>query len=188
MCADTLAALAATDWGESPVVVMDEGRYERHQRRVLETGQRLLRQAVEEAGDLFLFMEDDVGFNRSIRHNLERWAPIVERNPETPFFASLYNPNIAPAATPSDPSSAVVGDPLAFYGTQCIVLSVATARAILDDWDDAVGMPDTRMSRLAARWSPIWFHRPSLVQHRPVASVWGGVSHQAIDFSPDWRA
>jgi hypothetical protein len=188
ICAETLAGIAATDWGESPVIVMDEGRYERYQLRVLETGYRLLRRAIDEADDLFLFMEDDVEFNRSIRHNLERWTPIVERAPGTPFFGSLYNPNIAPAATPSDPAPAVVGDPRGFYGTQGVVLSVATARAILDGWYDAVGMPDIRMSRLAARHSPIWFHRPSLVQHRTVPSTWGGTTHQAIDFSPDWRA
>jgi hypothetical protein len=50
------------------------------------------------------------------------------------------------------------------------------------------GPLDLRISRLAARWSPIWYHHASLVQHRPVASTWGGTTHVAIDFSPDWRA
>jgi hypothetical protein len=186
--AETLAGVESTDWGEPPHLVMDEARFERYQDRVLDTGQRLLLRAIDEVDDLFLFMEDDVEFNHSIRHNLAHWAPIVARRPGSHFFASLYNPNIAPAATPSDPSSAVVGDPRGFYGTQGVVMSLATARSILDDWHDAPGMPDIRMSRLAARHSPIWFHRPSLVQHRPVESLWGGATHFAIDFSPDWRA
>jgi hypothetical protein len=186
--ADTAAGLAASDWGSPPIVVMDEARYERYQSRVVETGRRLLRQAAEEADDLFLFMEDDIDVNASIRHNLEHWAPLGARSPGSYFFASLYNPNIAPPATPDDPEPAVVGDPRAFYGSQGVVLSVATARSILDAWDEQPGLPDIRMSRLAARRSPIWFHRPSLVQHRAVASLWGGAVHQAIDFSPHWRA
>ncbi len=186
--AETAAGLAASDWGAPPVVVMDEARYERYQSRVVETGHRLLSRAVEEADDLFLFMEDDIEVNRSIRHNLEHWSPLVERDEGSYFFGSLYNPNISPPATADDPSPAVVGDPRAFYGSQAVVLSVATARAVLDAWDEQPGLPDVRMSRLAARRSPIWFHRPSLVQHRAVPSLWGGAVHQAIDYSPDWRA
>ena len=184
---DTVASMLASDWGEPPVVVMDEARFERKQTRVVETGYRTLARAVEEADDLFLFMEDDVSFNRWIRHNLGRWRPLADRSSGDPFFGTLYNPNTAPAASPGDAANEVVGDPRAFYGTQGIVLSVTTARAILEHWDDVRGLPDIRMSRLAARWSPIWFHRPSLVQHRPVPSMWGGVAHSAVDFSADWR-
>ena len=67
-------------------------------------------------------------------------------------------------------------------------MSVATACWILDHWDEQGGFPDIRMSRLAGQRSPVYMHRPSLVQHRQVPSVWGGVAHTAIDFSPDWRA
>jgi hypothetical protein len=41
---------------------------------------------------------------------------------------------------------------------------------------------------LHARGSPLWYDCPSLVQHRPVASTWGGTPHVADDLSPDWRA
>jgi hypothetical protein len=187
-CAETVTALAATDWGDPPVLVVDQSTNPVGEERILDTGRRLLTIAAGESDELFVSFEDDLTFNASIRHNLEHWAPIVERTAGTYLFASLYNPNVVLPATPADPAPAAVGDPNWFYGTQAIVVSVTTARAILDQWDDAVGAYDLRVSRLAARWSPIWFHRPSLVQHRPVASVWGGVPHHAVDFSPDWRA
>ncbi len=192
VCAETLELLAATDWGGPPIVVVDCSQQERAIARILETGRRLLEQAVDEsesgADDLVLSLEDDLSFNRWLRHNLERWPPIVDRRSGDHFFASLYNPNIVPPASAADPATATVIDPRQFYGSQAMLFSVATARSILDEWHDGQGPIDLRVSRLAARWSPIWFHRPSLVQHRPIASTWGGAQHAAIDYSPDWRA
>jgi hypothetical protein len=188
VCADTVAALAATDWGEPPVLVIDESTHQRALARILETGRRLLTRAVDEADDLVLYLEDDLAFNRWLRHNLEHWVPLADRRPGDPFFGSLYNPNIVPPTAPTDRDAATVVDPRRFYGSQAMLLSVTTARTILDQWDDATGPLDLRVSRLAARRSPIWFHRPSLVQHLPVTSASGGATHEAIDFSPDWRA
>ncbi len=187
MCAETVARLAATDWGEAPELVMDENANERALARILETGRRLLARAADEADDLVLYLEDDLEFNRWLRHSLEHWEPLVERRRGDHFFASLYNPNIVPPPSLADPATAVVIDPRQDYGSQAI-LSVTTARAILDQWDDAAGPIDLRVSRLAARWSPIRFHHPSLVQHRPVASTCGGTAHFAVDFSAAWRA
>jgi hypothetical protein len=192
VCAETLALLAATDWGCSPIVVFDRSQQERPLARILETGRRLLEQAVEETDqgtdDVFLYLEDDLAFNRWIRHNLERWPPIIDRRPGDHLFASLYNPNIVPRASAEDPATAIVIDPRQFYGAQAMLMSAVTARRILDEWDDAAGPLDLRISRLGARWSPVWFHRPSLVQHRPVPSASGGSVHAAIDFEPEWRA
>jgi hypothetical protein len=51
-----------------------------------------------------------------------------------------------------------------------------------------IGMQDIRMSRLAGRKCPLFYHTPSLVQHVGERSTWGGSFHWAQDFSPDWRA
>jgi hypothetical protein len=59
---------------------------------------------------------------------------------------------------------------------------------VLERWDELQGYPDIRISRLAGRLTPLWFHLPSLVQHRAVPSVWGGVAHQAPDYDAEWRA
>ena len=188
-CAETVGELARTDWGVPPKLVVDDGVAPRKLQRILDTGRALLARAVDESGsdaDVFLFLEDDLTFNRSLRHNLAQWAPVVDRRPDGHLFGSLYNPNVV--ALDPDGRSALVADPRSFYGSQGMVLSIATARSLLNAWNDGSGPLDLRISRLAARWSPIWYHHPSLVQHRPVASTWGGAQHEAIDFDPEWRA
>ena len=188
VCAETVDDLGRTDWGSPPVVVLDESTAERRLQRIVDTGLQVLIRAVDEGGDdgMFLLCEDDVTFNRSLRHNLERWSPVVTRGPDGHLFGSLYNPNVV--APPSDGATAVVADPRRFYGSQGMVMSVTTARSMVEQWDDGHGPLDLRISRLAARWSPLWFHHPSLVQHRAVESTWGGAPHSAVDFSADWRA
>jgi hypothetical protein len=187
--AETAADLATTDWGSAPIAVLDESTAERKLQRIVDTGLAVLRRAVDESttdDDVFLFLEDDVTFNRSIRHNLERWDPIVDRRPDGHLFGSLYNPNVVAPTT--DGRTAIAADPRQFYGSQGLVLSVTTARSLVEWWDDRDGPLDLRISRLAARWSPLWYHAPSLVQHRAVESTWGGEPHAAVDFSADWRA
>ena len=49
------------------------------------------------------------------------------------------------------------------------------------------GYHDIRMTRLAARVTPLVYHRPSLVQHLAVRSTIGGVRHEAADFDAGWR-
>lgn len=186
-CDRTLARFATTDWGEPPVVVIDRAAHERVLDRMNDTSRRVLERAVAEADDIFLYLEDDLEFNRSLRHDLDHWPPLVDRLAGDYFFGSLYNPNVVAVASQQDPRSFTVADPDKVYGAQAFVLSVATARWILDHWNDVPGLPDIRFSRLAARRSPIYYHRPSLVQHRPVDSTWGGTQHAANDFSPNWR-
>jgi glycosyltransferase involved in cell wall biosynthesis len=187
VCDRTLARFAITDWGEPPVVVIDRAAHERVLDRMNDTSRRVLERAVAEADDIFLYLEDDLEFNRSLRHDLEHWPPLVDRLAGDHFFGSLYNPDVVAVASQQDPRSFTVAEPDKVYGSQAFVLSVATARWILDHWDDVPGLPDIRFSRLAARRSPIYYHRPSLVQHRPVDSTWGGTQHAANDFSPNWR-
>jgi hypothetical protein len=189
VCADTVADLARTDWGAPPTVVVDDGTAAKKLQRIVDTGRRVLARAVDEADgadDVFLVCEDDVTFNRWLRHNLERWDPVVDRRPDGHLFGSLYNPDVF--EPPGDGATAAVVDPRRFYGSQGMVISVTTARSLVEQWDDGNGPFDLRISRLAARWSPLWYHVPSLVQHRAVGSTWGGGAHVAVDFAPDWRA
>ncbi len=168
--------------------MLDQGRFEQPLARVLDTAHSILVSAHARGAELILVIEDDVDVNRFLRHNLAHWPPVRAHRRDNPLFATLYNPNIAPVATAEDPASFCQADPELVYGAQGFLFSRATARWLLDHWDDHIGAPDIRMPRLAARVGPVWVHRPSLVQHRPVASLWGGVAHAAIDFSADWRA
>jgi hypothetical protein len=92
----TVSRLRQTDWGEPPVVIWDsmaiearglrcdrpQSRQEMASRFVLETalgGARL---------EYLLFLEDDLDFNRHLRHNLEAWKPLAEG---LATYATLYN-------------------------------------------------------------------------------------------------
>jgi hypothetical protein len=183
----TLASLAATDWKYPARVEMDEATFARRQERQESTARRLLEHAVAEETELFLFLEDDLEFNRHLRHNLERWYPLSTHEPEDHFFASLYNPTVRELAR-YDERHYFVAQPDCVYGSQAFLLSLATARYIAAHWNEMVGMQDIKMSRLAARVSPIYYHTPSLVQHVGQTSTWGGPYHRAVDYQPDWKA
>jgi len=182
----TLANLAVTDWGEPAIVEIDQTTHPRLQDRQTETAFRLLQHALADGPDFFLFLEDDLDFNRALRHNLERWCPLMQAAPGGHFFASLYNPNVR-ALDQDDGNAFFVADPNSVYGSQAFVVSAATARHLVDKWEDHIGMQDIKMSRLAAQVTSIYYHRPSLVQHTGVESAWGGRYHQAVDFQKDWR-
>lgn len=183
----TLANLAATDWGEGVSIELDHSQDPRPQRRIEETAKTILCRACDEGAGFLLFLEDDLDFNRHLRHNLEHWRPVADTGPEGHFFASLYNPNIC--ALQRDPDHALlVADPNTTYGSQALLIARATVFEIIHRWDEVVGMPDIKMPRLAAAVCPVLYHMPSLVQHLAVPSAWGGSSHQALDFDATWRA
>ena len=84
-----------------------------------------------------------------------------------------------------------MADPEAVYGSQAFVLSVPVAIHCLQHWHDIQGMQDIKLSRHTARMPgvPIYYHRPSLVQHNIEAgSTHGGSTHYAVDFDPWWHA
>ncbi|MSO79138.1 MAG: hypothetical protein EXQ79_05975 [Acidimicrobiia bacterium] len=184
---ETLAGLAATDWGTPPVVVLDRGlREPKVNKRIAAAARELLQLAVAGDADVFLVLEDDLEFNRFLRHNLECWKPLVDHVEGEPFFASLYNPNVVPAASPTGTAAYAVADPDKVYGSQAFLISVATGRWVLEHWD--AGAHDIMWPRLAAQRSPVLYHQPSLIEHRGVPSTWGGPQHQAVDYSSDWKA
>jgi hypothetical protein len=184
--ARTLANLAATDWDEEPRVVVDETSCDRRQERQEETTLRLLLLAIDDDSPFVLFLEDDLEFNRHLRHNLERWPPIEDAGGDH-FFASLYNPAVL-AKRRYPERACFVAEADCVYGSQAIILSRAMVCFASARWRDVPGMQDIKLSRLAAPLCPLLYHSPSLVQHVGVASTWGGSYHQAIDYDADWRA
>lgn len=183
----TLANLQASDWPDLPRIELDQTTFARRQERLEQTALQLLRRAVAEASEFILLLEDDLQFNRHLRHNLEHWYPLRHLCRGEHFWGSLYNPNVRELERHED-QAFFVADPKYVYGSQAFVLSVATARYIVDHWGEAVGMQDIKMSRLAARLCSVYYHVPSLVQHIGVMSTWGGHYHWARDFDADWKA
>jgi hypothetical protein len=186
---ETLEHLAATDWGEEPVIVVDQGLSPRPLKRVELTARALLDTAAVGPHELFLLLEDDLEFNVALRHNLERWPPLVAHRAERHFFGSLYDPNLVAHDAPERATSTYAAvPPSQVYGSQAWLLSRTTARYVLAHWDEYPGPVDIRVSRLAGRVTPLWYHLPSLVQHRPVPSASGGIAHEAPDYDAEWRA
>ena len=182
----TLANLARTDWDGQPVQVqMDEGHGHDHPKRQEQCAWLALKKALEAPSDYILFLEDDLDFNRHIRHNLLHWRAV---RTGTAALASLYNPSIREAAF-DFPNRARIMPPERVLGSQAFLLSRAMAEYVVRHWRSVKGMQDIKIARLAGRLKkPILYHAPSLVEHIGTQSVWGGGFHQAMDFDPDWRA
>ena len=88
----TLANLARTDWDGQPVQIqMDEGHGDDHGRRQAQCAWLALNKALEAPSDYILFLEDDLDFNRHIRHNLLHWRAV---RTGMAALASLYNPSV----------------------------------------------------------------------------------------------
>lgn len=181
----TLGNLAASDWGDTPVLLqVDAGQFEDGQERQACTARLALSGYLEGDADYLLFLEDDLAFNQHLRHNLLSWLPL--RNREV-TLAGLYNPFLHELAVDVK-GNAIVVHPDSVFGSQAFLISRATAGYLAEHWDEVEGMQDIKMSRLAARLKkPIFYHSPSLVQHVGTQSVWGGHFHQAFDFDPDWK-
>ena len=184
--AQTLANLAATDWDDEARVVGDTSSHKRRQARQEEGALRLLKHARDDEAQFVLFLEDDLEFNRHLRHNLDEWPPLREAG-RGHLFASLYNPSVLARWRDREQAS-FAAEPECVYGSQAIVLSRETVRHVIAHWAEVPGMQDIKLSRLAAPLCPLLYHTPSLVQHVGVASTWGGPYHQAIDYDADWRA
>jgi hypothetical protein len=182
----TLRNLAATDWGDEPVLIqIDPGMSPCRKERQAQATLRALQQSLEGDADYILFLEDDLDFNRHLRHNLSQWNPLQNREVT---LAGLYNPNLALLACDVK-NHAVVVAPHSVYGSQAFLVSRATAEHLVQHWSEVEGMQDIKMSRLAGGLKkPLLYHAPSLVQHVGKQSIWGGAFHQAPDFDRAWKA
>jgi hypothetical protein len=183
---ETLTNLAASDWGDAPVLVqVDREEHSCPQHRQLHTAFSALRNCLQRRADYYLFLEDDLQFNRFLRHNLLSWKPLVQGRVT---LASLYNPGVSELAC--DPAEhCTLVSPDAVFGSQAMLISRRSLKYVLEHWDEIEGLQDIRLSRLCGRLqSPLFYHSPSLVQHVGQQSVWGGFFHQAWDYNPDWKA
>lgn len=183
---ETLRSLVESDYGDGPIhVEFDHTRFERRQARQEHTALAALERGQGIDAEFLLFLEDDLVFNRHFRHNLESWAPLCRREVA---LASLYNPGL-PALDRCAAENWMTVAPHVVFGSQAFLLSADFASLCIRHWWEIPGMQDVKMSRLAARFGKrMYYHSPSLVQHRPGPSVWGGLRHQAADFDKEWRA
>jgi len=181
----TLASLARSDWGEAPLIQFDEGLGGDAVERQLQSTNAVLRRGLERNPDYILFLEDDLLFNRNLRHNVVHWSPV---RAGMVTLASLYNPVVREVACAVRHHARIVR-PEAVFGSQAFLLSRATVQFLLRHWDQEGFGQDIRISRLAGRLrKPIFYHAPSLVQHVGTRSIWGGNFHRAPDFDPEWKA
>ena len=183
----TLASLRESGFPSAPELVLDEGIGERRLDRIHRTWRRLIRKGAEARSDFVLLLEDDLIFGRFFAENLASWRLLNEAPRSRAFFASLYNPS-RPYVARRELERYLVADARFAWGAQAILTTPRTARYIDAHWDTAPGNPDQRMPRIAARVSPVYYHVPSLVDHQPVPTTWGGIEHAATDFDPEWRA
>jgi ADP-heptose:LPS heptosyltransferase len=182
----TLENLSKTDWADLPLHIhLDTPNGETPAQRQVRSSYLALQKSLDCRADYILFLEDDLDFNRHIRHNLYAWGPVKGR---TASLASLYNPRVREKACDLRHNARIV-EAKAAFGSQALLLSKEMAAYIVRRWNTVPGYQDIKISRLAGRLgNPIFYHAPSLVQHVGARSTWGGGFHQAPDYDPFWRA
>lgn len=185
----TLQNLSHTDWNWDVEVILDKDCIDPEIFKEISKTQRqtiasyyALKKAMEKSNQWIVFMEDDLIFNTYIAHNIMSWDPIVK---EILNLGSLYTPYNNRCSI-EEGSYWYKANCLSLYGSQFYIMSREAAQWAIDYWDTENGMQDIKITRLA-RGKPIYYYSPSLVQHMPIKSVWGGVSHQAHDFDADWK-
>jgi hypothetical protein len=182
----TLASLAASDWPDLPLQVLVDpektgDRVERISRQILHA----LQQFLDHTAEYLLLLEDDLSFNRYLRHNVEHWRPYRRREIT---LAGLYNPGLREIAF-DVAGHAVAVAPGFGFGTQALLLFRPAVEHLVNGWNTLNAAADSRLMHLASQLGrPLYYHAPSLVQHRQLPSTWGGTPHEARDFDPDWRA
>lgn len=185
----TLDDLASTDWEWEVSVIIDKdyidpAEYDgmRPIERQVIASYNAIQKALSKPEPWIVFMEDDLMFNKYIAYNIKLWEPIRDNILN---FGSLYTPN-GNRCSVGEGDCWYKGDCLRLYGSQFYIMSRLAAEWSLEYWHTIVGMQDIKLTRLA-RGKPIYYHSPSLVDHRCVPSVWGGKYHRAHDFDHDWK-
>jgi len=186
VCDQTLGNLATTDWGDSALYVhMDKCDQTQFQERLADLILLALKESLKRPADYVLLLEDDLDFNRHLRHNLLHWQPLKTGQVT---LASLYNPRVRELAA-DVPNNARIADPHSIFGSQAFLLSKETVAHLVRRWADVECRHDVKIGRLAARLNnPIFYHAPSLVQHIEAPSAPNTGVHRAIDFHPTWTA
>ena len=132
---ETLARFERTDWGSLPSLQIDDGTARTRSARMRATWLGVLRRVAEGSAGFALVMEDDLDFNRHLRHNLTAWTPLRGRDGEAPFFGSIYNADRPALERPSD-QSYFVADPDLAWGGQAVIVSRSMAHHFVAHWGE----------------------------------------------------
>ena len=185
----TLEDLKQTDWNWPVSVVIDKECFHPSVYQTVSKTERqtiashnALKIALQQDSQWIVFMEDDLIFNKHISHNIISWEPIKDNSLN---LGSLYTPTNNRCSI-QEGRFWYKADCLKLYGSQFYIMSREAAQWAVDYWNTIEGMQDIKLTRLS-RGKPIYYYSPSLVQHRAVASVWGGVTHTAHDFDMNWK-
>jgi len=184
--AQTLASLAASGWDSPPEIILDQEFGDSKLGRIWDTWKRMIARAARAETPYVLLLEDDVIFGGWFTHNVHSWRLLRGVPYNAGFYASLYNPGL-PYVMRNESENYQVADPRWVWGSQALLLSTSTARYIDRNWHNLNLNPDLRMPRLVRPITAVYYHVPSLVDHAPAPTTWGGMVHSAIDFDPDWR-
>lgn len=181
--ATTLDSLKASDWGEEPLIVCDTTRHHDPKISQTTTSFSILQMAMGRDGwEYLVFCEDDVVFNKYLRHNLERWTPVRWR---MCLVGTLYQGGPWPVHGDYSLAPAeLIG------GSQAVVIKRDWLPELIRLWPTLnVGMQDMRMFAAAGRYFPwVYVHQPNLVDHQKTPSTWNGPPHTSPTFDPDWKA
>jgi hypothetical protein len=181
----TLASLAASDWADLPLKVLVDPERDRDRiRRINRQFLHALQEFLDHSAEYLLLLEDDLIFNRHLRHNLTHWRPFRCRELAVAGLCNFGHREIAFDV----PHHAVVVDPESAYGCQSTLLSRAAAEFLVQAWNTLDAPADLRLMHLTAKLGPLYYHSPSLIQHRRLRSTLDTAPAEAADFDPDWRA
>jgi len=182
----TLTNLAKTDWDGIPIHVQTfEADSKEFCEKQTQSVYKALRSILDRDSDYVLVLEDDLEFNRYIRHNLENWRPYVHGELT---MASLYNPWVRELAYDLAINARWVESDRSFAGP-AFLLSRRAVEHIVRRWHRTEGSHDFRISRLAGQLSKlVLYHAPSLLQRIEPAVKNGSSYGEAMDFDSDWRA
>ncbi|MGC4070203.1 MAG: hypothetical protein QM784_37195 [Polyangiaceae bacterium] len=183
----TLASLASSDWTDIPTLILDESTGEPSLARIQHNWRRALAQAARATTELVLLLEDDLVFCRHLARNLFSWPILHGQHPGRALYGSLYDPGHS-FLRKSDTERYRAIHPCAMWGSQAIVMTPQTARFIDQNWDSGKENCDLRMPRLVSSITTIYAHVPSLVEHADAPTTWGGFTHRALEFDPEWLA
>jgi len=197
---DTLYRWQLTDWPGVPGVILQPPGIQPGWRATSANSRAMLRQAIEDNVDYMLFLEDDIGFNLHLAHNLATWQKLQAGEID---LATLYTPNWL-----NDPFTGGQVDPVGrwrvcrpmagsfpserIWGSQAYVFSKKFIHYLEKHWTKATGGQDARVVKLAARGGFVnYYHHPcDLVEHYHPASGsnFSSPSHYSKYFDKAYKA
>lgn len=183
----TLDSYLNTDMNEKFSIVFDTDctNEESPYLRQINSAKHILSMYIRKSNEPFMmFCEDDIIFNKHIKHNINRMMELT-----TISVAYLYNPGIVFDTIVDNIS---IADPDVVYGNQCILMHRSFVGLCIKNWDkfaEGGQHQDIIIAQIAKKFGvPIYYHTPTLVQHRDGLSTWGGPVHRSIDFDLEYKS